>query len=258
MNCPRTEEIAHYYKEGKANPDPDLEAHLAECETCRDQLSFLQGFRAALKQVEAQPYPPEVERRLQERIDQERATKVVSFPTFRVMRYLAAALVLGFLGMGLVQSAYTPEAPASVAALVEHHDTCWHIAPSDGRKRQYQQWTEKLKVNPPVPQVSKELVAFDQRECPAGEVRAGHLLYHHGDEKISVYILPAEEFLSSHQGKLAPHRYDGRQVALRRQGEWVYGVVADEKVQDLKSLVNLEAVARVHHHLLALSAWTES
>jgi hypothetical protein len=145
--------------------------------------------------------------------------------------------------------AYDNGTPEAVTSLVAHHDTCWHIAPSQGRDAQFEAWVDKLGEMPPTPKVSSDLVAFDQRECPAGEVRAGHLLYNKGEQKVSVYILPADAFTKSYGQQLRDHTYDGRNVVLEKKGDWVYGVVAELPASELKQLVDTEHLALLRHFL---------
>ena len=225
------------------------------------QESFLKGFQAKVAEAEATEYPAEVHSRLTAVLAAEgsrsakKEQKVVAFKprlasTKTVMtRYLAAAAVLLVCGLGVTRMAYDNGTPEAVTSLVAHHDTCWHIAPSEGRDAQFEAWVDKLGEMPPTPKVSSALVAFDQRECPAGGVRAGHLLYNKGEQKVSVYILPAAEFKKSYGEQLRDHTYDGRHVVLEKKGDWVYGVVAELPASELKQLVDTEHVALLQHFL---------
>ncbi len=237
-----------------------LTGALAEEESRKD--SFLKGFQARVSEAEATEYPAEVHSRLTAALAAESekgATsteqKVVALQPRRistrtsVTRYLAAAAVLLVCGLGVTRMAYDNGTPEAVTSLVAHHDTCWHIAPSEGRDSQFQAWVDKLGEMPPTPKVSSELVAFDQRECPAGEVRAGHLLYNKGEQKVSVYILPATEFTKSYGEQLQDHTFDGRNVVLEKKGDWVYGIVAELPASELKQLVDTEHVALLQHFL---------
>lgn len=285
-SCEKTELIDSYLGETlEESALAEFEEHLQACSECRDHLAFIKGFRGIVaraeeqklpeqvrarltesldrersfikgfqeivRRAEEQPIPEAVHSRLLKKLEEERAQKVVPLRPTAWRRYLAAAAVICLCALGFSRSFYAPEAPEAVASLVEHHDTCWHIAPSSGREAQYQEWVGKLGGPPPTPAVSSELVAFDQRECPAGEVRAGHMLYHLGEQKVSVYILPSEGFLASYGGELRPHRYDGRQVVLQRQGDWVYGVVAELPAERLRELVDLDQIAALHRLMLA-------
>lgn len=240
-----------------------LEEHIAECQTCQQQLAFLKGFRSKLAQAEAHDYPGEVHSRLLAALSQEQSQKVVSLESKRtksrvpqlVTRYLVAAALLCVCGLGVIRAQYGASAPEAVASLVDHHDTCWHIEPSPGRDEQFNEWVETLGGElPPTPAVSPELVAFDQRECPAGEVRAGHLLYHKGEQKVSVYILPADKFLASYGEALKEHSHKGREVILTQKGEWVYGVVAELPRAELKKLVDTDHLAMLRQYLAQRSS----
>lgn len=241
-----------------------LEKHLADCEPCRGHLSFLKGFRSKVAEAEAHVYPGDVHARLLATLEKEKTQKVVPFQpkkkvraTQVVVRYLVAAAILCVCGLGVIQNQYGATAPEAVASLVDHHDTCWHIQPSPGRDAQFEEWVDKLGGKlPPTPQVSSELVAFDQRECPAGEVRAGHLMYHKGEQKVSVYILAAEDFLKSYGGELQEHTHDGREVVLKQKGEWVYGVVAAIPREELKTLVDTDHLAMLRQFLAQSQART--
>ena len=230
----------------------------------KKQESFLKGFQAKVAEAEAAEYPAEVHSRLTAMLaaEGEKAAsvvgeeqKVVALQPRKastrsvVTRYLAAAAVLLVCGLGVTRMTYDNSTPEAVTSLVAHHDTCWHIAPSEGRDAQFQAWVDKLGKMPPTPKVSSDLVAFDQRECPAGEVRAGHLLYNKGDQKVSVYILPAAEFTKSYGEELHDHTYDGRNVVLEKKGDWVYGVVAELPASELKQLVDTEHVALLRYFL---------
>ena len=165
----------------------ELDSEIESCESLAGEVSFLRGFRGKLKEAEAHSLPAGVQSRLLESLKAEREKKVTTLEKSRkkqkanwkrnLWKYGAAAAVICVTGLGLIQSQYAPESPVAVASLVEHHDTCWHIQDSEGRNAQFQEWVDKLGGMPPTPRTSEELVAVDQRECPAGEVRAGHLMY---------------------------------------------------------------------------------
>ena len=242
-----------------------LEEHLESCQACQGKVSFLRGLRGLVTRAESSDYPADVHSRLLAALEKEKqqGQKVVEadfskkpatkrFSYTRILQYAAAAAVVCLVGIGTIQGRYVEAAPDAVASLVEHHDTCWHIKPSEGRDAQFNEWVEKLGEMPPKPTVSPELVAFDQRECPAGEVRAGHLLYNKGEQKVSVYILPAQDFMKSYgEEKLSTHEYDEREIVLKRKGDWVYGVVAQMSEEEINSLVDTEHVAMLRQYLAA-------
>jgi hypothetical protein len=249
-------------KELDSTTEKSIQDHLDSCDACGRQVSFLRGFQSKVAEAEEVEYPAEVHSRLLAALEKEQQSgpaekeeKVVAFKPrtastrTKVTRYLVAAAVLCVCGLGLTRMSYDNTTPDAVTSLVAHHDTCWHIAPSEGRDAQFDAWVQKLGEMPPTPTVSSELVAFDQRECPAGEVRAGHLLYHKGEQKVSVYILPAAEFTQSYEGELRDHTYQKRNVILEKKGDWVYGVVAELPQAELKQLVDTEHMALLRHFL---------
>lgn len=223
-------------------PDPGpVEQHLAGCEDCRLKKQFLVGLRGALVRSQQEiEYPTDVHSRLLETINQERARKVRPLGP-RVFKLLAAAAVICLVCLGYL---FRPRTDEAIVALIDHHETCFNIAPSPGRKAQYDRWVEKLGQKPPSPAVSPELVAFDRRECPAGEVRAGHLMYLKGQQRVSVYVLPAGDFLAAYHGELEPQSYHGYTTLLTRKDNYVYGVVAHMPRQELEGLVNLQELAQ--------------
>lgn len=240
-----------------------LEEHLESCQACQGKVSFMRGLKGLVSKAESSDYPADVHSRLLAALEKEKqqSSKVVEadfnkkpagkrFAYTRILQYAAAAAVVCLIGVGSIQGRYGQTAPDAVASLVEHHDTCWHIQPSEGRDAQFDEWVEKLGEMPPKPTVSPELVAFDQRECPAGEVRAGHLLYNKGEQKVSVYILPAQEFMTSYgKEKLSTHKYDEREIVLKRKGDWVYGVVAQMPEKEIERLVDTEHLAILRQYL---------
>lgn len=232
-----------------------VDSHLGECQPCQGHLAFLKGFRSKVAEAEQHHYPGEVHSRLLAALEREHRPTVVPLTSRRqsvprmMVRYLAAAAVLCACGLGVLQLQYANQTPEAVASLVDHHDTCFHIAPSPGRDAQFNAWVDKLGSMPPAPSVSSELVAYDKRECPAGEVRAGHLLYKKGDTKVSVYILAAESFKASYGEELRNHTHDGREVVLKQKGEWVYGVVAAIPRAELESLVDTDHLAMLEQYL---------
>ncbi|MGE0492912.1 MAG: anti-sigma factor [Vulcanimicrobiota bacterium] len=240
--CQDVQDQLTEYLNGHLSDPVTVEEHLASCEDCRLKKQFLVGLRGAL--VRSQPefeYPAEVQARLLEAIAQERQRKVRPLRPL-VFKVLAAAAVICLVCLGYL---YRPRADEAIIALVDHHETCFDIAPSPGRKSQYQRWLDKLGGDkPPSPTVSSELVAYDQRECPAGEVRAGHLMYLKGDQRVSVYVLPASDFLASYQGELEPQQYQGYTTLLTRKDHYVYGVVAHMPRQQLEELVDLQQLAQ--------------
>lgn len=245
--------------------DPDtekeLQAHLEDCQHCSREVAFLRGFQRKVAEAEEVEYPEGVHSRLLAALEQEKSEskKVVEFKPktaslrFKAIRYLAAAAILCVCGLGVTQMVSQDTTPDAVASLVDHHDTCWHIAPSEGRDAQFQAWVEKIGKMPPSPTVSSELVAFDQRECPAGEVRAGHLLYHKGEQKVSVYILPAAEFTESYGAELTNHKHNNRNVVLKKKGDWVYGAVAELPQADLERLVDMEHLSFLGKYLAGVT-----
>lgn len=257
IGCEQSREQLPDYLSGELEAESlrALEGHLEECQPCQGHLSFLKGFRSKLAEAEQHQYPTDVHTRLLAALEQEKASKVVPLTARRrsvpqiLVRYLAAAAVLCACGLGVLHLQQANQAPEAVASLVDHHDTCWHIAPSAGRDAQFNAWVDKLGKMPPTPTVSSELVAYDQRECPAGEVRAGHLLYTKGETKVSVYILAAESFNESYGQTLRSHSHDGREVVLKQKGEWVYGVVAAIPRQELESLVDTDHLAMLRQYL---------
>lgn len=242
-----------------------LSAQTSEDAQSPDQAAFMRGFKTLLTEAEKTEYPAGVHSRLTASLEKEKERaqdKVVPLTAARsksrfsqkVFRYVAAAAILCVGGLGLTRMTFQNSTPDAVVSLVAHHDTCWNIAPSPGRERQYENWVEGVGKNAPEPAVSSELVAYDKRECPAGEVRGGHLLYHLGQEKVSVYILPADKFTASYGGELKNHTYQKKSVVLTKKGNWVFGVVAELPASELKHLVDTDHVAMLRMYLAAQAA----
>lgn len=242
-----------------------LNAQATENTESAEQAAFMRGFKTLLSEAEKTEYPAEVHSRLTASLEKERKQsqdKVVPLSTARsrsrftrkMVRYVAAAAILCVGGLGITKMAYQNATPDAVVSLVAHHDTCWNIAPSPGRERQYERWVEGVGKNAPEPKVSSELVAYDKRECPAGEVRGGHLLYHLGEQKVSVYILPADKFTASYGEQLKNHHYQNKSVVLTKKGNWVFGVVAELPESELEHLVDTDHVAMLRMYLAAQAA----
>ncbi len=240
-SCQEVQDLLTSYLSEKLDPAEreKVESHLSDCAECDAKRSFLQGFRSALREAhESEPYPDGVERRLRKALTRERERKVIRLPG-RWASLLAAAAVFCLTVWNLIPTT----AKESAESLVAHHETCWHIAPSEGRERQFKKWVERLGGSPPLPRVSSQLVPFDQRECPASEVRGGHLMYLADSTKVSLYAFPAQAFLERYPAALGEASTRGYQVLTHRQGEWVFAAVAQMDRKRLKELVDLEQMA---------------
>ena len=49
--------------------------------------------------------------------------------------------------------------------------------------------------------------------------------------------------------KLSTHKYDEREIVLKRKGDWVYGVVAQMPEKEIERLVDTEHLAILRQYL---------
>jgi len=157
------------------------------------------------------------------------------------MRRIAACVAV-LIGVSLlIRWWVVAEAPQFAADLVEHHVACWVIAPSPGRKAQFEGWLHRHgNQMPPLPALPAELVRYDVRECPTGDTRGPHFLYHWNGQQVSIYAVPARDIGakdSPPEGPARTYRYKEFSVALWQRNGFVYGIVTPASERDLIGLV---------------------
>lgn len=206
----------------------ELEAHLAECPTCREQAEFESGLRARLRGLAPIEMPSHLTRAVQRRLrPSPRRWVAVALPA-------AAALVLSIL--------WVRAAPPFLAwELARDHTSCfgksklpakvWSSDPA-----QIADWFagDRMQI-PVVPESAGSADLLGARYCPLIDRSVAHLYYSGDDVNLSLFVVPGSVRMgASHKAQAL-----GQTVHLLRVGGTVVGVVSASE----------EAVEAVEHAL---------
>jgi anti-sigma factor RsiW len=196
-----------------------VEAHVAECETCRDQLADERALRTRLRSLPAPELPFGLEQRIRARLRRGRRLSRLT----RVVLPLAAALVVGLWARGY--------APFVAWELSRDHQHCFSMEklPAEvwgSESEQVADWYgEHGDHLPLLPSSVAGLSLVGGRYCPLPDVSfAPHLYYVSDEEQVSVFVL-------SHGVRMRDdfrRRVRGNAVALVRVGRDVVGVVGED------------------------------
>lgn len=221
--------------------DPDLdraalESHLTECDRCRRHLVFLRQFREKFAQSESEiDLPIGFQERLLARLDRPQSTPLsVKRPLSRWAMAFGLAACLMLACWQLLPSNSPPEA-GLVSDMVNHHQVCWDIPASPGRRQHFQRWvqTHPGEAIPSPFLASASLRESERRDCPVGEGAHGpHLMFKRPDGKrVSLYCLPSRDLKGWPVLSEKPqfHNYQGYAVVVWQRGEWLFGVVAQDE-----------------------------
>jgi anti-sigma factor RsiW len=186
------------YVDGELAPAAraELEAHLAQCASCREQADYEGQLRARLKALPS----PEPRRGLEMEI---RGSLKRPRPSrFRVLLPMAAA----FAAM-LLWSAGLPRVVAW--QLSRDHDHCFSakVLPAEvwgGNAHVIASWLEKRGTElPPLPESAAGLDLVGARRCPLLDRKVAHLYYSSGERHVSLFVVPGSVRFESRYSSLA-------------------------------------------------------
>jgi len=211
-------EIVTGYVDGAldASTRAEVEAHLADCEACRDQVLFETELRARLGTLPAPEPHAGFETRLRRRLQRERTGR------FRLLLPVAASLIVAVLwGRGA--------APFVAWELARDHVHCFSAKslPAEiwsGDTSIVGAWFEKRgRILPYIPETAGGLELVGARLCPLADRRAGHLYYVARDRRVSLFVVPGSVRFN------APFGTKTRGVAVRllRVSGTVVGIVGE-------------------------------
>ncbi|HEY7510994.1 MAG TPA: zf-HC2 domain-containing protein [Vicinamibacteria bacterium] len=223
-----------------ALPEEDraaLQAHLRECEPCREQAGFETALRGRLRALAPLDVPPGLRRALRRQM---RSTSP--------LRFAAAVLLPAAAALALVVFWLRAAPPFVSWELARDHASCfgrsklparmWSSDPS-----QVAAWFEKdgLAV-PVVPETVGSAVLIGARYCALIDRRVAHLYYSGDDVNISLFVLPGSVRMEGGYDAEAL----GQTVRLRRVGGTLVGVVSssEEAVETLERALT-RTVARL-------------
>lgn len=203
----------------------------------RDQ--FEERLRARLREAEYEtPLPDGFHERLRARLDRVRAPLPQRRPA-RLWLGLAAAACLVLIGLGFFRGRGASD--PLVADMVNHHETCWHIPNSAGRRAHFEDWIREH-GNVTLPSPLRGLKESDRRNCPVGEgARGPHLMYLDPQgRQVSLYLLPQRT------GASGFHRFEAYNVLVWERGGWLCAVVAQSDESTIRSWLAPGQVARLN------------
>lgn len=246
--------------------DPEfarLEEHLKDCSTCQRHLEWLRSLRAKVRASEAEVKLPDgFHQRLSARLDR---LEVATLPARRTANWRgwAAGLSLAAcLALVCVTWLKPPDATDGVVAdMVNHHQVCWGIPPSDGRQLHFKEWVKAHPgVSIPIPLVaSAGLHEQERRNCPVGEgARGPHMMYTDAaGGQVSLYSLPRKDLKGMPPLPDTPQarKFGDHTVLVWQRGEWAYGLVAKNGESQMRSWVDA-AAALDHPEKVALALLT--
>jgi anti-sigma factor RsiW len=203
-----------------ADDRAEIEAHLRECDACREQAGFESALRGRLRALAPLEIPPGLRRQVQRRLRPASARRVLATVG------LAAAAVLALMVLWL------RAAPPFVSwELARDHASCfgrsklpakvWTSDPS-----QVAAWFEKDGLSiPVVPEAVGSAVLIGARYCPLIDRRVAHLYYSGDDVNLSLFVVPGSVRIAGEHDTEAL----GQTVHLRRVGGSVVGMVSSSQ-----------------------------
>ena len=160
----------------------EMEAHLATCAACREQVAFERELKAGLKALPAPELRPGFEVRLQRSLAAERGRRLAWLLPFAAVLALLAVWARG-------------AAPFVVWELARDHAHCFGQARLPAKvwssdPLEIAAWFEKQGTRIPlVPAGVGDLVLVGARYCPLPDRIAAHLYYAGEERRLSVFVL---------------------------------------------------------------------
>jgi anti-sigma factor RsiW len=196
----------------------EVEAHLAGCEACREQVAFERELRGRLRALPPAEPRPGFERKLRRRLQQQRPRRL------RVLLPIAAALTVAVLwGRGA--------APFVAWELARDHGHCFRLKelPAQvwsGDTAVVTTWFESRgRQLPVIPERAAGLELVGARLCPLADRRVGHLYYVGHDRRVSLFVVPG----SVRFGRSFVAKTRGLAVRLIRVSGDVVGIVGERE-----------------------------
>ena len=216
----------------------EVEAHVQECGTCREQAEFETGLRSRLRALAPVEMPAGLRRTVQRRL------RPASPARWAAAVALPAAAVLALVVFWLRA---TP--PFVSWELARDHGSCFRKSKLPARMwtsdpMQVAAWFEKDGMAMPVvPEAVGSAVLIGARYCPLIDRRVAHLYYSGDDVNLSLFVVPGSVRIQNGHDAQAL----GQTVHLRRVGGTVVGVVSSsaEAVETLERALT-RTVARRH------------
>ena len=205
MSCEHMDLLLAAYVDGVAEPDDRrfVEAHLADCAACREDVAMQTAVRRVLLtqgRIVAEPLPPGLATRIAARLAAERPRVAAPGWGVRLSAFSAAALIVLGVGAVAVPIVTARSTVVLAAQLALDHLKCFVLEPHDhGETVTVADAEAELKTHYgwdlPVPATGGDphgrLVAV--RRCLYGDGRAAHILYSVDGQAVSLFILPGLE-----------------------------------------------------------------
>lgn len=256
MECPDLE--SSYLWE-----DPEVVAHLRQCEHCQPHLEWLTALQERVVQEENQQsaLPDGFLQRLRGHLDQLDQAPVVQLPpkNYRWVRGLALAACLALTCLTLLWPG-SSQASGLEVDMLSHHQTCNEIPNTPGRRQHFQQWADAHQgMHIPVPfEASAGLQELERRNCAVSQgCRGPHLIMKSQQgQLVSLYALPRKEMgrLPALPDQPRTSRQGDFAVVVWQKGDWVFGVVARQPPDQVLHWINpalgqnsLQEIARALH-----------
>jgi hypothetical protein len=196
-----------------------VEAHVAECETCRAQLADERALRARLRTLPAPELPFGLEQRARKHVSRRQLVRRVT----RLALPLAAALVVALWTRGY--------APFVAWELARDHQHCFGMEtlPAEVFESEPERlaawYADQGDELPVLPAAVGDLSLVGGRYCPLPDVSfAPHIYYASDEGQVSLFLVP--------HGVRMPDTYHrrarGAAVTLVRLGGDVLGIVSED------------------------------
>jgi anti-sigma factor RsiW len=203
-----------------ASERAEVEAHVAECATCREQAGFETALRARLRSLSPMEVPPGLTRSLRRRLRPAPARRWVA----AVALPAAAALVLFVF--------WLRAAPPFVAwELARDHGHCFGKSKVPARvwssdPDQVAAWFDDDDFAiPVVPENAGPVELLGARYCPLIDRSVAHLYYSGEDVNLSLFVVPGSVRMGAgHEAQVL-----GQTVRLLRVGGTVVGLVSSSE-----------------------------
>jgi len=205
MTCLEIQDRLAAFADGSlsAAERPAVEAHLAVCASCQQQLAIQASTRQLLLAARpsiAAAAPPWLQTRIAARLASEAAPVASPGWRTRVTAFAAAAMVVLAIGAVVLPIVTGRSTVVLAAQLALDHLKCFSLDGDDGSPTltvaeaeaelaQEYGWTLRV----PADAGSEEARLVAVRRCLYGDGRAAHLLYRDGGEPVSLFILPGLE-----------------------------------------------------------------
>lgn len=240
-DCRQMEALLPPYVDGEAGPDERaaVDAHLAQCAACRDDVEAQRAVRALLVSRRAslvEPAPPALAADLRRAAD----TRLLPSAGPRWSALAAAAVVVlavtGGLSWATGQSSVLLAAQLTLDHLkcfvIDGADTPHGYSPAEGQARFHDQFGMDVRLPATAADGRAKLVSV--RQCLYGEGWIAHALYRVDGEAVSVFVMDGAHASSSVEAF-------GRHTEVVQHDGRAYAIVAPASVGHVAAALGLEA-----------------